>query len=160
MSAKLIVVASANEEGHLAHSFQAPDIDVIFTTCGLSDDLTIAGEETPRDVGCRRCRTWAYKELRRLIEHLAAILPPAVPVLGASMTPEEAVKFIYEHAPEYHDGAWGADLDKLRQGWSFNVTLGPQYRAAIQKLHPDRGGDRSLWDRLEMAKRVLEGLAS
>lgn len=73
--------------------------------------------------------------------------PPSASNGGAEMTVEEAARFIAQHAP------------CLRENWRdligipANVTIA--VREAATQLHPDKGGDVKLFQRLMEAERIL-----
>jgi hypothetical protein len=63
--------------------------------------------------------------------------------MEAGMTVEAARAFIADLA--------GVSADRV-----CGPVYGFHYKQAALKLHPDRGGDPALWDRLQRAKAVLD----
>jgi hypothetical protein len=80
-------------------------------------------------------------------------LPPGRPMPAAKMTAEQAAQFIARtsSAIEIQTDAWRILLDDRK-------VLRARYRDAAFKLHPDHGGDRAEFDRLQEAAEVLEAL--
>ena len=81
-------------------------------------------------------------------------LPPGGIALGpAPMTVDEAAAFMAEHA----------DPDHQIPGMARTLTHGRMveatYKTAAKRLHPDAGGDTELFQQLQDAKRVLDGVA-
>lgn len=75
-------------------------------------------------------------------------LPPGTIAAGAgSMTVEQAANFLAQHA---HSAATPADAHSPG-------AREVMYRRAAKHLHPDAGGTTELFQRLEEAKRVLDG---
>ena len=72
-----------------------------------------------------------------------AIAAPA----PAFATADEAARWMREYAAELF-GPEGAKR--------WNGSLGALYRAMARKMHPDSGGERADWDRLDEARRMLE----
>lgn len=80
-----------------------------------------------------------------------AALPEAAIALGAGMTREEAATLLVKESSNEHGTLF--DVDDLLDGmWVMEA-----YRAAAKKLHPDHGGDADDFQRLQEAKRILEG---
>lgn len=51
----------------------------------------------------------------------------------------------------------GASRSKVRQRWQFADGRAEMYRAAARTLHPDApGGDHEMFQRLQVAKRILD----
>jgi hypothetical protein len=72
----------------------------------------------------------------------------AVSMPAAAMTVEEAARVLARAANLLSEAAAQTMLDP--------VTRAIVWRDAVKKHHPDVGGDRATWDRLEQAKRVLD----
>lgn len=52
----------------------------------------------------------------------------------------------------------GASRSKVRQRWQSADGRAEMYRAAVRTLHPDSpGGDHEMFQRLQVAKRLLDG---
>jgi hypothetical protein len=79
-------------------------------------------------------------------------LPPAAPMGAAKMTLDEAAEFISQHAGngwspgEVWNEAEGLDQD----------ALATTYRLASKQLHPDAGGTKEDFQKLQEAKRLLD----
>lgn len=71
------------------------------------------------------------------------------------MTVEDAARFIAEHSgsPE----SWDLLANDSTRG---SRVVARSYRQAAMRLHPDRGGDQALFQRLEQAKQILDGAAA
>ena len=82
-------------------------------------------------------------------------LPEGRP-MPAAMTRDEAAQFLAQHgAPDLISlGGWG----HLREP-AHVVERDRVYKAAARKLHPDAGGTTEDFQRLQEAKRVLDGAA-
>jgi hypothetical protein len=80
-------------------------------------------------------------------------LPGGTPMPAATMTVDQAAAFLAEATGEPCDA--GDFLD------SPGVVHGPSvergYRVAVKRLHPDAGGSTEDFQRLQQAKRVLDG---
>jgi hypothetical protein len=51
---------------------------------------------------------------------------------------------------------YAAELPSPPSAKRWNGSLGALYRAMARRMHPDSGGERADWDRLDEARRVLE----
>jgi hypothetical protein len=80
----------------------------------------------------------------------ATALPPAMTVDDAARVLAGAVPFD-EHGHGWDGGDLMDDADTVSR-----VSVSRAYRLAAMVHHPDAGGDRATWDRLEQAKRVLD----
>ena len=80
-------------------------------------------------------------------------LPPGgtpMPAGPAAMTVDEAARVLKQRADSTH-----GQFDAAVLIGSAEIR-GRAFRRAAVMHHPDRGGDRATWDRLEQAKRVLD----
>jgi len=78
-------------------------------------------------------------------------LPPGAGdaiAMPAAMTVDEAARMLVDLA----DGL-PADVSHVRRNARIRNTL---FRQAAAVHHPDRGGDRAIWDQLQQARDVLE----
>lgn len=86
-------------------------------------------------------------------------LPPgtATPTPAApAMTVDEAARVLGDLGrPISNHPAWS-----LEQLLRSQESYASAWRIAVSRHHPDRGGDRATWDRLELAKRVLDEQAA
>lgn len=82
-------------------------------------------------------------------------LPGGTP-MSAPMTVEAAAKFLAEHGNQslIELGGW-ANLARPQ----YVAEREHAYRAAARRLHPDAGGNTEDFQRLQEAKRVLDGAA-
>lgn len=81
-------------------------------------------------------------------------LPPAGGeeiAMPVAMTVEGAARFIAEHAVD-------VTADEVLTQWRAGRTTA--YRVAARRLHPDNGGEVSLFHRLQEARQLLDGQAS
>jgi len=77
-------------------------------------------------------------------------LPSGATPMPSAMTVDEAARVLAElGSDEQGTFATRALLD-------FPTLVTRAYHRAAGRLHPDRGGDRTAWDRLEQAKRILD----
>jgi hypothetical protein len=74
-------------------------------------------------------------------------LPPGIPLGPPLMTVEEAAAAVRRHA---HVGI--IDSEIIAKPTKFQEA----HRAAAKRLHPDAGGDRADWDKLQAAADVLK----
>jgi hypothetical protein len=74
-----------------------------------------------------------------------AELPAGIAAPATHMTTDEAAKFI----AKWGGGGWA---DVLARPDQFERS----YRRAAKELHPDRGGDAALFQRLQAAKQLLD----
>lgn len=82
-------------------------------------------------------------------------LPPGATAMPASqMSVDEAARILAELARSANPDV-NPDPARLIE---YPATAVAAYRVAARKHHPDAGGDRATWDRLEQAKRVLDEL--
>jgi hypothetical protein len=79
-------------------------------------------------------------------------LPSGIPMPAGPMTVDEAASVLADLA----SGRVNVSPDKLIDSPEMGVLA---YRVAARKHHPDVGGDRATWDRLEQARRVLAEFA-
>jgi hypothetical protein len=88
-------------------------------------------------------------------------LPPGGPIaLSEGMDVDEAARVLREG-----DDNLEADVDANGRGWEHTIKVNAEfrnivYRRAAKRHHPDVGGQRHTWDRIELAKRVLDGAGS
>lgn len=80
-----------------------------------------------------------------------AQLPAAVPMLEV-MSPEDAARFIVKIAVDA-SGAEQFDVDDVLSG----AWLKEAFRLAAKRLHPDQGGNSEDFQKLQAAKRIIEG---
>lgn len=73
---------------------------------------------------------------------------PAIP-MGGHMTREDAARFIATHG-----GSNAYDVPQILVDPEWRAKA---YRYAARRLHPDQGGTADLFQRLQEAKRVLDG---
>lgn len=85
-----------------------------------------------------------YAGFRALPSGATPMPPPPDP----SISVDEAARILLAAADEDPGDAHLVADDSVRQR--------ALYRQAAKTAHPDRGGDRAAWDRLELAKRVLD----
>lgn len=85
-------------------------------------------------------------------------LPPGGPIaLSEGMDVDEAARILSAGASAAGGGEipmTETELQLLRTDVDFRTAA---YRAAAKNHHPDVGGQRHTWDRIELAKRVLDG---
>jgi len=80
-----------------------------------------------------------------------AELPAGTAMPATHMTRDDAARFIAEHAG--HPESWELLRDDATKG---RRVLASSYRQAAHALHPDRGGDAGLFQRLQAAKALLD----
>lgn len=85
-------------------------------------------------------------------QQFAGFAQIAAPENQRAMTPEEAAGLVVGIARPQNEMAPQLVAMVLHDQSIFNVM----YRDAAAKVHPDVSGDRDRWDRLEIAKAVLE----
>lgn len=85
-------------------------------------------------------------------------LPPGGPIaLATGMDVDEAAAVLVAG-----DDNLDNEVDHTGRGWAHTVKVNAEfrnivYRRAAKKHHPDVGGERATWDRIDLAKRVLDG---
>jgi hypothetical protein len=77
-------------------------------------------------------------------------LPPATPMGAGAMTVEQAADFIAEHSTRA-----GLPLDR-DDILDMGAWLNDGYRMAAKVLHPDAGGSTQDFQKLQVAKRILD----
>ncbi|MCU1591568.1 MAG: heat shock protein DnaJ domain protein [Frankiales bacterium] len=83
-------------------------------------------------------------------------MPPAAP---AQMTVDEAARILTEHAGPGIVVSYRDLLDGMGGGGTQRAEyVTAAWRSAVKLHHPDVGGDRAAWDRIEQAKSVLDEL--
>jgi hypothetical protein len=81
-------------------------------------------------------------------------LGSGIALSGPQMTPQEAARFVASHGGRTSAGSIWHDL--ISNGPLRQVV----YREAAKRLHPDAGGSKEEFQRLQEAKRVLDGASA